>query len=414
MSPMKSVLKVLFYLKKNQSKKNGLSAVMGRIQIGKTMSQFSLKMQADERRWDIKAGRMLGKTKNSLAINQEINRINLLIHSRYTELLEIQLSVTAQEVKNAMQGIASTQDTVLVHFRQMNESIAGRVGIDLSESSLRDYNLAYKWLSLFLRSKYNLTDIPFKALTYSFIEDFYTYFRVEKKFKISTTVGYVTLLRKVVRHAVHQGVLLRDPFDGFVPETIVREHKTLTKKELEIFMSFEIDPALKRSISRDLFIFACFTGMAYVDIKHLTYDKIITEEDGSRWIVAKRKKSGVQFQVRLLDIALALIEKYRNTTRSEKVFDVPQMKTVHRSLNYIAQKSGISKMIGFHAGRHTFASLITLSEGVPIETVSKMLGHRDIKTTQGYAELSLDKMAQDAQQLSGRLAGQFKLIDFYT
>lgn len=411
---MKSELRVLFYLKKNQTRKSGLSPIMGRIRIGKTISQFSLKIEADANLWDIKAGRMIGKTITALEVNREINRINLLIHARYQELKEVQLEVSAQNVKNAMQGIASTQDTVLVHFQKLNDDASLRLGIDLKESSLAEYRYSYRWLKTFLRKKLNLSDIPFKALTYSFIEEYYRYLRVEKKFKISTTVGYVVFFRKVVRNAVNQGILFRDPFDGFVPEERIREHKTLTRKDLDKIMTFEIDPNLKRSISRDIFVFACFTGMAYVDIKHLTYDKITKEEDGSQWIIAKRIKSGIKYQVRLMDIPLAIIEKYRGTTTDGKVFTVPQMKTVHRSLNYIAVRSNINKMISFHQGRHTFASLITLSEGVPIETVSLMLGHRHIKTTQGYAELSLDKIAKDARKLSKRIAGQFKLVDYYS
>lgn len=411
---MKSELKVLFYLKKNQTKKDDLSPIMGRIRIGKTLSQFSLKIKADDSLWDIKAGRMTGKSNTALEINREINRINLLIHTRYKELKEVQPEVSAIDVKNAMQGIASTQDSVIVHFEKMVNDASLRLGVDLKESSLAEYKYSYQWLKTFLRKKKNLSDIPFKALTYSFIEEYYHFLRVDKKFKISTTVGYVVFFRKVVRNAVNQGILFRDPFDGFIPEERVREHKTLTRKELDKIMTFEIDPALKRSISRDIFIFACFTGMAYVDIKHLTYDKITEEADGSRWIIAKRIKSGIKYHVRLMDIPLAIIEKYRGTAPDGKVFSVPQMKTVHRSLNYIATHSNMNKMIGFHMGRHTFASLITLSEGVPIETVSLMLGHRHVKTTQGYAELSLDKIAKDAKQLSKRLSGQFKLIDYYT
>ncbi|MFV0587969.1 site-specific integrase [Bacteroides reticulotermitis] len=411
---MKSDLKILFYLKRNQTRKDGLSPVMGRIRIGKTVSQFSLKVEADAALWDIKAGRMIGKSNVALETNREINRINLLIHSRYKELKEVQVEVSARDVKNTMQGIASTQDTVLVHFQKMVDDASLRLDIDLRESSLAQYEYSYKWLKTFLRKKKNSSDIPFKALTYSFIEEYYHFLRVENKFKISTTVGYVVFFRKLVRNAVNQGILFRDPFDGFVPEERIREHKTLTRKELDKIMKFEIDPTLKRSISRDIFVFACFTGMAYIDIKHLTYDKIMEEEDGSKWIIAKRIKSGIKYQVKLMDIPLAIIEKYRGTAPNGKVFSVPQMKTVHRSLNYIAVRSNINKMIGFHQGRHTFASLITLSEGVPIETVSLMLGHRHIKTTQGYAELSLDKIAKDAKQLSKRLVGQFKLVDYYT
>lgn len=410
MSIMKLELKVLFYLKKSQSKKNGLSPVMGRITVGKTMSQFSLKLEADASLWDTKAGRMSGKSKQALEVNRQINRINLLIHSRYKEIKEYRGTVTALLVKNAIQGIATTQDTVLDHFSKMNETVSLRVGIDRAVSSYEHYVKAYNALRYFLRKKYNLMDIPFKALTYSFIEEYHYHLRVERKFKPSTTAGYIIFFRKVVRNAVNQGIIGRDPFYGFEPDTIDKNHKTLTKEELEKIMSIDLRLKLQR-ISRDLFVFACFTGISYADVANLTSDKIITAEDGSKWIMDKRQKTGATYNVRLMDIPLAIIENYKGERTDEKLFPMPCVETVYFSLNSIARRCDIHKKIGYHMGRHTFASLITLSEGVPIETVSRMLGHRDIRTTQIYAELSLDKIAQDIRALSKRIEGQYILID---
>jgi len=407
---MKTELKVLFYLKKNQSKKSGLSPVMGRITIGKTMAQFSLKLEADVGLWDSKAGRMQGKGKLALDVNRQINKINLLIHSRYKEIKENQGSVTALQVKNAIQGIAVAQDTVLDHFSKMNETVFLRVGIDRCVSSYQHYVKSYKALKHFLRKKYNLTDIPFKALTYSFIEEYHFHLRVERKFKPSTTAGYIVFLRKTVRNAVNLGMIGRDPFYGFEADAVISKHKTLTKEELDKIISIGL-PIKLQSISRDMFVFASFTGMSYIDIKNLTPEKIITMEDGSMWIMDKRQKTGAAFNVRLMDIPLAIIEKYKGTGSEGKLFPMPCVGTVYFSLNSIARRLGINKKVSFHQGRHTFASLITLSEGVPIETVSRMLGHRDIRTTQIYAELSLDKIAQDIKKLSERIKEKYILVD---
>lgn len=407
---MKEELKVMFYLKKNQAKKSGFSPVMGRITIGKTMAQFSLKLEADADIWDIKAGRMTGKSKIALDINRQIEKTNLLIHARYKEIKENQYSVTALQVKNAVQGIAATQASVLDHFREMNETFRLRIGIDRSESSYMHYQKSYEALQYFLRHKYNLTDIPFKALTYSFIEEYNFHMRVERKFKPSTIAGYIVFLRKVVRNAINQGLIPRDPFFGFEPEAKVVVHKTLTMEELEKIMSINLVPGFQ-SISRDMFVFACFTGISYIDIKNLTTDKIVTMEDGSQWIIDKRQKTKAAFSVRLMEIPLLIIDRYKGTGTDNKVFPMPKMNTVYFSLHSIAKKCKLNKGISFHVGRHTFASLITLSEGVPIETVSRMLGHRDIKTTQIYAELSLDKIAQDIQALATRIEGKYLLID---
>lgn len=318
--------------------------------------------------------------------------------------------VTALQVKNTIQGIASTQASVLDHFRAMNETFLLRVGIDRSESSYMYYKKSYNALQHFLRHKYNLTDIPFKALNYSFIEEYNFHLRVERKYKPSTIAGYIIFLRKVVRNAINQGLIPKDPFFGFEPEAKVVVHKTLTMEELEKIMSINIAPGLQ-CISRDMFVFACFTGMSYIDIKNLTTDKIVTMEDGSKWITDKRQKTKATFSVRLMEIPLSIIDRYKGTWTDNKVFPMPIRATVYFSLNSIAKKCKLNKGVSFHVGRHTFASLITLSEGVPIETVSRMLGHRDIKTTQIYAELSLDKIAQDIQSLATRIEGKYLLID---
>lgn len=406
---MKSELKVLFYLKKNQSKKNGLCPVMGRIRVGKSMSQFSLKVDADVNQWDAKAGRMKGKSHQAMKVNQTINRINLIVHTRYKELCEINTEVDANDLKNASQGIAATQPTVLDSFRTMNDNIAERIGKDYSRAAYEQYVNAYNALKGFIHQKLKLQDIPFKILNYSHIEDYYQYLLIDRKFSIGTSGIYLVYFKKVVRNAVNQGILPRDPFYGFESETKDPVHKTLTKEELEKFMSDE--PRVRQQKkSKDIFVFAVFTGLSYIDMKNLTYDEIHTMEDGSQWIVSKRQKTGIEYRVRLLDIPLAIIEKYRGQSTDGKVLDVPNKMTVHSGLNAIAKRCGIQKKLGVHMSRHTFASLITLSEGVPIESVSRMLGHEHIKTTQRYAELSLDKIREDMNNLSVRIAGKFTLV----
>ena len=307
---MKENLKILFYLKKNQSKKSGLCPVMGRIQIGKSMSQFSLKVDADASIWDTKAGRMIGKSKLAQEVNRAINRIQLVIHTRYKELKEINPQVNAHDLKNASQGIASTQACVLDSFRTMNESISLRVGVDYSKAAFEQYTISYKALERFIREKLKLKDIPFKALTYSLVEDYYRYLRVDRKFSIGTCGIYLIYFRKVIRGAVNQGIISHDPSSGFEPETIDAIHKALTKEELEKFMTDE--PKFRQQKkTKDLFLFAVFTGLSYIDMKNLTDDDIKTMEDGSRWIVSKRQKTRVEYRVRLLDIPLAIIKKYK-------------------------------------------------------------------------------------------------------
>lgn len=406
---MKAELKILFYLKKNHVKKNGLCPVVGRIRTGKGMSVFSLKIDAAPGLWDTKAGRMSGKSKLAREVNRAIDHINLTIHIRYRELAGIHREVDADDLKNAVQGIASAQDTILNLFTKMNEGIARRTGIDYSRAGYEQYRFAYKAQEQFIHQKLKVSDFPLKALTFSYIEDYYNYLRVDRKLSTGTSNSYLIYFRKVIRNAVNDGVLSRDPFDGFEMEKAGIVHKTLTKEELDRFMR-AVPENERQERSKDVFLFGTFTGLSYIDMKHLGYDDIKTMGDGSRWIVAKRQKTGVEYRVRLLAVPLAIIDKYKGVMTDGRVLDVPDKMIVHRGINAIAKQCGFDRGIGIHMSRHSFASIVTLSEGVPIETVSRMLGHKYIKTTQRYAELSIDKIREDMLLLSKQIAGKFTLI----
>jgi integrase len=408
---MTTEMKVLFYLKKNQPKANGLCPVMGRITIGKTMAQFSLKMEADADLWDTKAGRMKGKSKFALDINRGIDKTNLLILARYKELKIRQKEVKADELKCAMQGIAKAQDMLLDFCRKMNEALSLRIGIDRKEATLENYEKCFKELQSFLRKKHKLKDIPFRSLTYSFIDGYHYYLRVERTLKPNTASSHTIYLGKAVRDAVKQGLLPTNPFLGFKADKAVIVHKTLTQDELQRIMAVELRAGSSQSISRDIFVLACFTGLSYIDVKNLKMEDIVTMADGSRWIISRRQKTGTSFSVKLMQIPLIVIDKYAPTGGKGLIFPtMPKRTNVYNRLNDVARQCGINKNIGFHAGRHTFASLITLSEGVPIETVSRMLGHRSIKTTQIYAELSLEKVEQDIRRLADRIKNQYTFI----
>jgi integrase len=293
----------------------------------------------------------------------------------------------------------------------MNETFSQRVGVDRAAGSYNHYQSSYCTLQSFLRWKYKLTDISFRELNYAFIEDYHFYLRVENRYKPCTVKERIMFLRKVVRGAIRQGILSKDPFFGFKTEKIASVHKSLTREELEKILSLDLPGDSPLRISRDMFVFSCFTGLCYIDVRQLRAAEIVTEEDGSRWIRSRRQKTGTPFSVRLMDIPLSILERYEGTRKDGRLLPIPSARRVYDDLKLIADKCGIDKSISFHCGRHTFASLVTLSEGVPIETVSSMLGHRDIKTTQIYAELSLDKIAKDIDLLAKRIEGKYTLID---
>lgn len=405
---MKEELKVLFYLKKNQTKANGLCPVMGRISIGRTMAQFSAKLEADVSRWNAKAGRMDGKSHHALDVNRKIDKINLSINRHYKELVQNKGRVTAEEVKNAFQGIASVQEILLKMFAKHNETYRKRVGIDREETTYKKYCNAYRHLSEFLLKKYHVQDISFKQLNFAFIEAYDFHLRIELKMKPNTVLRNIVPLRKIVRIAVNKGYIPADPFAEYKPVRGKSVHRYLTNEELKEIMSTNFHSYF-RNLTRDMFIFSAFTGMAYADMKKLTVKELVTTDDGNRWIVSARKKTGTVSRIRLLDVAVRIIEKYEKERTGDKVFPMPKYTTADVNLKRIAEICGIERSVSFHIARHSFASSVCLSQGVPIETVSRMLGHKDIHTTQIYATVSTQKIASDMKSLSQRIAGKFSL-----
>ncbi|WP_165026119.1 site-specific integrase [Dysgonomonas sp. ZJ279] len=412
---MNNELKVSFYIKresrleKNRNKENIAYPIIGKIIIGNSIAQFGSKLSVPEHLWNVKSGRAIGKSRIAVELNREINKINLLIHSHYKEILQRTGKVTAIEVKNAFQGIATTQKTLLVHFKDMAEEFRKRIGLDRSANTYPKYNVAYKNLKHFLKEKYHVEDIPLTQLDLPFIEAYDYHLRVERKLKAESIVTIVALLLKAVRIALHRNMITYPPFLGYKlgkPEFVQR---TLSAEELERLISTPLNSP-SQSFIRDLFVFAAFTGLSFIDLKQLTWKHIITEEDGSLWISMSRQKTDIPFNVKLLNIPIRIIEKYKGisgTGKDDTVFKVLSHRRISDALKAIAKHCNITTNVSFHVARHCFASQICLSQGVPIESVSRMMGHRNIQTTQRYARVNNEKIGNDMKQLSNRLANKF-------
>lgn len=409
---MSNELKVSFYLKresrleKNSTGESVAYLITGKIIIGNSIAQFATKLKVEEHLWHVKSGRATGKSRVAVELNREINKINLLVHSHYKDILERTGTVTAIEVKNAFQGIASTQKTLLVLFEEMMQEFQSRIGIDRSLSTYRGYQKVYKHLECFIREKYKIRDISLTRLDLPFIEAFDFYLRVECGLMPGSAITDIIYLQKAARIALNRNLISRPPFVGYKPEKPEIKTRSLTKEELERFISTPL-PSSKLCFIRDLFVFSSFTGISYADIKKLTWKEIITEKDGSQWISSSRQKTGVPFNVKLLEIPIQIIEKYRGCAKANYVFRIPTLTTISNALRKIATHCKIEKTVTYHMSRHSFASQICLSQGVPIESVSRMLGHRDIRTTQRYARVNNEKIGNDMKQLSIRLSNKF-------
>lgn len=407
---MSKELKVHYYLRHKEVKSDGTTPIMGRITIGKSMVQFSAKCSVQVSPWDTKSARATGKSKAATKLNWELDKISLSIHSRYKELLAKKEEISAEEVKNAFQGIASEQETLIGYCNRYNHQLAARIGVNITLESYKRYGVSFNHLRRFLRTKYNLSDISFQALDYSFVEAFDFYLRVQLKFKPNTIVGIIGHLKIIIKRAINEGIITRDPFAGFSLVGEPLQPKSLTKQELHKIMTTPLDTP-NRYLVRDMFLFSVFTGISFSDIRNLTYSNLMQAEDGAWWIHSKRRKTGTEFHVPLLELPLQIIEKYRGLNKDGKMFVMLSCSKTNGNLKKIAQICGIKRNITYHQGRHSYASLITLSQGVPMETVSRMLGHRDLRATRIYAQVSNEKINTDMRKLEKRITNRYHLAD---
>jgi site-specific recombinase XerD len=405
----RSTFTVLFYVNRDKVKQNGLCPVMGRITIDTKVAQFSTKTDIDSTLWDTKTGRAIGKSNQSILVNRAIDRLTKEINKFYTEMVDRQGYVTAELVKNALYGIGRKQDMLLKLFHEHNQEFKIRVGVNRVEDTYSSYLLSYRHLFNFIRQKYDMEDIAIDKLNLNFIDAYDFYLRVDRQMTQSTIVGHLIILKKMIRRAVHQGILNRDPFVNYVAEQPEKLCRHLKSEEIDKIMQVHIE-SKKVCHTRDMFVFCCFTGLAYSDMRNLSQGNITKQVDGSLWISIKRQKTKGECNIRLLDIPRQIINKYQNERKSDKVFNMISLNCICKNLEKIAVLCGIEH-ITFHMARHNFGTHITLSQGVPIETVSRMMGHRSIATTQIYAKITNKKVNEDMKLLSERITDKYAVFE---
>ena len=405
----RSTFKVLFYLKR-QNEKNGKAPVMGRITINGMVSQFSCKLSVSPKLWDTGGNRAAGKSVEARRINEKLENIKTNIGKQYQRISDRDSYVTAEKVKNAWLGFGDEHRLLLQTFDEYLQEFAGkRVGKDRSAGTLREYRTRRDRLAAFLQYEYGLSDIPFRELKREFAEKFIIYLSTVRGLRSNTIFQTLKKVHAMVYMALDKGWIAVHPFPDVwvVPQS--RERRFLNEDEIRKIMEVHL-PNYKTAVVRDVFMFCCFTGLAYADVRKLTHDDIHTDGNGDMWIIDGRQKTGTQFRVQLLPVARELVERYRRFSQpGGTVFPVKSCSSTIRSLRAIARRAGIATDLTTHVARHSFATSVCLSQGVPIETVSKMLGHKHITTTQIYAKITNDKIKRDMDDLRARIGDKFRL-----
>lgn len=399
---MKTTFNVLFFLKRDKQKKDGSIPLMCRITVDGEETRFSMKTDVDPALWDVKTGKMTGRSAKAYEINGLLDNTKSVLNRIYHQELERIQSVSAEKVKNIFLGINTKQQTLLELFVKHNTDVKSLVGISKSKATHQKYEVTLKHVTSFLRKKYSLSDIPFAEINHMFISDFETFLMVDCKCQANTTAKFMQFFKRIILIARNNGWLLHDPFSNYKIRLKKVDRGYLTKEELECIAKKKIDiPRLE--YVRDIFVFSCFTGLAYIDVYNLKENNIRTSFDGKLWIMTKRQKTEINSNIPLLDVPRMILEKYKGKLPEGKLLPISSNQKMNAYLKEIGDLCEIKKSLTFHLARHTFATTITLSQGVPIETVSKMLGHTNIKTTQIYARITDNKIGHDMDILSSKL-----------
>ncbi len=398
---MKQNFKVSFYLRSNYENKEGKSPVMLRVFLRGEMANFgSTKIFVDKNLWNNHTSRLKGRSADVLTANAALDSISHSLNAIYRKF-EDDETLSIEKIRTFFCGKTREYTDFLPVFDAFIEDVKQRVGHTISKDSLQKYSVLRRHFFEFLSYKYSRKDIGLTELTPAVIQDFELYLSTIAGCAYNTTVKKMKTLKTVTIYAQKRGILLHDPFlnHRFHLEPVNRGF--LSDEEILKIANKELN--LQRlELVRDIFIFSCFTGLAYIDVANLTPEHIVTMDD-KQWIMTQRQKTSVATNVLLLDIPKSIIAKYsRKTYRDGKLFPILSNQKTNSYLKEIADLCGIKKNLTFHLARHTFATM-SLSKGVPIESVSKMLGHTNIKTTQIYARITNKKIEHDMELLASKL-----------
>lgn len=393
-------LYILFWIKKNRLK-GGKAPIYARIKIDGVRAEFATDQETLVGEWDSKAQFVKQNSPDASEINPAlVDFKNKLLQCK--SLLEYKsLPLTLENIRNEFNGTGEKPRMLLEIVRQYVDDVKMLIGKDYVMASWWKYKATQKLVASFIQWKFRRQDIPLDSIKRSFITDFEFYLKTEKNINPSTNPKYIKSLRKIIKQCVINEWLTRDPFVGYQLKIRTAERGYLTKHEVQLLheKEFDID---RLTLVKDLFLFSCYTSLSYIDIFNLSKDNIAIGIDGKKWIFTHRQKTNTSSRIPLLLPALEILQKYSNNPfviNSSKLLPIASNQKVNSYLKEIADCCGIKKKLTFHMARHTFATTITLSNGVPIESVSKMMGHTKIQTTQIYAKVLDEKVSNDMSRL---------------
>jgi site-specific recombinase XerD len=398
--------KLLFVLKKIKRKGDfGPVPIYLRITVAGSRCEISTTRGCEQDKWLQKTQCMEGDCETTQELNTFLKMLKTTARECLQTLMGSGEKITAQALKSLLTGKTQKGRMILQLFARHNDRMEALMGIDYTPSTLERYRIALAHARSFIRWQFQAEDLPISRLDIEFASEYEFWLKSIRRCAHNTSMKYLANLKKVVLQCVRKGWLPRDPFLGY--RMIKKEvHVYSLSKEQLALMAAKIFDNERLSQVRDVFLLGCYTGLAYADLQALRVSDIAQGFDGAQWIVIHRKKTETPSRIPLLQAALTIIAKYADHVeclRGNRVVPVLSNQKMNSYLKQIAVACRISHKVTTHVARHTFATTVTLGNGVPIETVSKLLGHRTLKTTQHYARITDVKVSEDMAVLRGKL-----------
>lgn len=397
---MQSNLNFLFYLKKPKGYVLGPVSIYLRLTVNGQRAEMSTGKECLPERWNPAAGLVKGNTEEVKALNAYIYILQGKIHQFHNQLLATGEPITAETLKNKVSGKSERARSLVKIFEDHNRKIQALLNDEFAPGTLERYKTSLKHTIDFLQWKYNISDIDIKKIDHAFISDYEFYLRSVRKCNNNTAVKYIKNFGKIIRICIANGWLDKSPFVNYKSKVKEVERAYLVQEEIQAITDKEFVTERLNQV-KDIFLFSCFTGLAYIDVKQLTRSNIGLGIDGGKWIFTSRQKTDTRSNIPLLPIAEEILDKYKQHPQclnEGKLLPVLSNQKMNSYLKEIADLCNINKELTFHIARHTFATTVTLTNGVSIESVSKMLGHKNLRTTQHYAKI-LDKKVSDDMKL---------------
>ena len=403
---MECSIRLLFWQYKSRVNSKGLAPIFLRITINNQRTEISTGLGVEPKKWNAKKGAIKGAGTQVEEMNKRLALLKSKSLKAYNELVEMDLPISPEQIKSRLQSLDNEAKTLLEALSYHNSLVQAKIGIENSKATYTKYQTLKKKVMQFINEELKRKDVFLKELNHQFVVGFEIYLKTVHKLSHNPTIKYIQFLKKVIHLSIANGWLMASPFRNFKCTLQTKDRGYLTIEELRSIEGKRID--MKRlSTVRDLFVFSCYTGLSYSDLKKLCCRHLETKENDSRWVILNRTKTGIRSAIPLLPQALAILDKYAPPfvpDKDDPIMPVLSNQKMNAYLKEIADICSISKNLTFHLARHTFATTVTLSNGVPIETVSSLLGHTNLKTTQVYAKVVDRKVSNDMQQLQNRLA----------